>query len=116
MNVVFLWGVSIWWISFFTVLKNAKDVLKNPLPFHKNNFKKLGDTFKIKLGLGNYLVFTQDVDFANHILKTNQKNYYKSPAQSQELGKYIGNGLLTANGAYWLQQRRLIQPAFYKKN
>ena len=102
-------------VSFFNVLKNAKDVLKNPLPFHHNNFKRLGDTFKVKLGFGNYFIFTRDIDFANHILKTNHKNYHKSPTQSKDLGKYIGNGLLTANGEYWLQQRRLIQPAFYKK-
>jgi len=103
------------YISFFKILKNAKQVLKNPLPFHNNNFKTLGNTFGAKLGFGNSIIFTKDADFINHILKNNHKNYYKSPIQSKQLAKYIGTGLLTSNGEYWLKQRRLIQPAFYKK-
>ena len=35
--------------------------------------------------------------------------------QTDNLGHYIGHGLLNSNGEYWLKQRRLIQPAFYKK-
>jgi len=107
--------MSIPYISFFKILKNAKRVLENPLPFHKSNFKKLGDTFGAKLGFGNSIIFTRNADFVNHILKNNHRNYHKSPIQSKELAKYIGNGLLTSNGEYWLRQRRLIQPAFYKK-
>jgi cytochrome P450 len=31
------------------------------------------------------------------------------------LGKYIGQGLLTSDGEYWLKQRRAIQPGFHRK-
>ena len=34
---------------------------------------------------------------------------------TRKLGKFIGNGLLSSNGAYWLRQRRLIQPGFHIK-
>lgn len=107
--------MSIPYISFVNILKNAKQILSNPLPFHKKNFKKYGDTFGAKLGFGKSIIFTRDAGLITHILKTNHRNYHKSPIQSKQLAKYIGNGLLTSNGDYWLQQRRLIQPAFYKK-
>jgi len=35
--------------------------------------------------------------------------------QTRDLAKYIGKGLLTAEGAHWKKQRKLIQPAFHKK-
>ena len=35
--------------------------------------------------------------------------------QTDDLGRYLGKGLLTSNGDFWLKQRRLIQPSFYKK-
>jgi cytochrome P450 len=48
-------------------------------------------------------------------LQKNQRNYDKSTLQTEDLGKYIGHGLLTANGDQWRENRKLIQPAFYKK-
>ncbi len=102
-------------VSFFEVLKNAKRILKNPLPFHHENFEKHGDIFEVNLGFGNTVVFTRDAGLAKHMLQNEHRKYHKSPLQSKELARYIGNGLLTSNGEYWLKQRRLIQPAFYKK-
>ncbi|WP_299432439.1 cytochrome P450 [uncultured Aquimarina sp.] len=102
-------------VSFFKVLKNAKQILRNPLPFHNENFEKHGDIFEVNLGFGKSAVFTRDAGFAKHMLQNQHRKYHKSPLQTKDLGKYIGNGLLTSNGEYWLRQRRLIQPAFYKK-
>src|SRR5690606_3653122 len=58
-------------------------------------------------------VLTQNPDFIDYILKRNHKNYHKSVIVSEKIGRFIGNGLLTSNGAYWLRQRRLIQPGFH---
>ncbi len=44
-------------ISCYTVLKNRKRILENPLPFHHENFEKYGDTFKIDLGPGQPMDF-----------------------------------------------------------
>ena len=49
------------------------------------------------------------------MLQKNQRNYNKSELQTKDLAKYIGHGLLTSNGDRWKQNRKLIQPAFYKK-
>jgi len=34
--------------------------------------------------------------------------------QTEILGHYVGQGLLTSDGAFWLRQRRMIQPAFHR--
>ncbi|WP_378181751.1 cytochrome P450 [Aquimarina sp. SS2-1] len=102
-------------VSFLKVLKNAKRILSNPLPFHRENFEKYGDFFEVSLGFGNSVIFTRDAGFAKHMLQNQHRKYHKSTLQTKDLGKYIGNGLLTSNGEHWLRQRRLIQPAFYKK-
>ena len=102
-------------VSFFTFLRNANRILKNPLPFHRKNFNKYGDIFQVNLGFGNSVIFTRDEALIKHMLQNQHRKYYKSPLQTGNLGHYIGHGLLTSNGDYWLKQRRLIQPAFYKK-
>ncbi len=97
------------------IFKNQNSILRNPLPFHHENFEKLGDTFMVKLGTGYKVVFTRDAETIKYILQKNHKNYHKSPFQTKDLGKYIGHGLLTANGEHWRKHRRMVQPAFHKK-
>src|SRR5690606_2445730 len=57
----------------------------------------------------------RDASFAEYVLQKNQKNYTKSKIQTEDLVKYIGKGLLTSEGELWKKQRKLIQPAFHKK-
>ena len=102
-------------VSVFRFIKNARRILKNPLPFHHENFEKYGDTFRLNLGFGNSVVFSRDAGLVQYALQKNQKNYQKSPIQTKDLAKYVGNGLLTSEGEHWQKQRKLIQPAFHKK-
>ncbi|WBL22017.1 cytochrome P450 [Zunongwangia sp. HRR-M8] len=103
-------------VSTLTFLKNAGSIVKNPLPFHRENFKKHGDIFRLNIGPKKSVIFCRDADFAQYVLQKNQKNYIKSEIQTKDLKKYVGNGLLTANGEHWQKQRKLIQPAFHKKH
>ena len=94
---------------------HAEAIRKNPIPFHRRFFDTLGDTFSVSLGFKRRLLLSRDKDIVQHILQKNHKNYYKSKIQTDYLSKYLGHGLLTINGAFWLKQRRLIQPAFHKE-
>ena len=102
-------------LSILRFFLDAEGVRRNPIPFHKIYFEKFGDSFSLKIGMSKHLVLSRDNEIAQHILQKNQKNYYKSKFQSVYLSKYLGKGLLTVDGDFWLKQRRLIQPAFHKQ-
>lgn len=102
-------------LSILRFFKDAEGVRRNPIPFHKRYFEELGDSFSIRIGFSKYIVLSRDNEVAQHILVKNQKNYHKSKFQSVYLSKYLGKGLLTSDGDFWLKQRRLIQPAFHKQ-
>ena len=103
-------------ISFFNFLINSSKISKNPIPFQKQYFEKSGDdSFSVKPFFSKPVVLTRSADVARYILQKKHKNFEKSKIQTVHLSKYIGYGLLTATGSYWLQQRRLIQPAFHKE-
>lgn len=102
-------------LSIFRFLRHAESIRKNPIPFHKKFFDQFGDTFSLNIGNGKHVILSRDNEVAQHILQKNQKNYQKSELQTKFISKYLGKGLLTANGDFWLKQRRMIQPAFHKQ-
>ncbi|TYA74549.1 cytochrome P450 [Seonamhaeicola marinus] len=102
-------------IPFLKFLLKSSTIAKNPLLYHKKWFDEAGDTFSMKSPFYGHIILTRDVDFTKHILQKNHKVYHKSKIQTRYLSKYVGYGLLTSSGDYWLQQRRLIQPAFHKE-
>jgi cytochrome P450 len=102
-------------LSISRFFLDSEGVRKNPIPFHRRYFDKLGDSFSIRIGKSKHIILSRDNDVAQYILQKNQKNYHKSKFQSVYLSKYLGKGLLTVDGDFWLKQRRLIQPAFHKQ-
>ena len=102
-------------VSIVRFLAKAESIRKNPIPFHKKLFDQFGDTFSLKIGNTKHVILSRENEVAEYILQKNQKNFQKSELQTKFISKYLGKGLLTANGDFWLKQRRLIQPAFHKQ-
>ncbi len=102
-------------IPFYKFLIQSSTIAKNPIPFHSKWFKEVGDTFAVKSPFYGHIVLTRDAGITKHMLQKNHKVYHKSKIQTTYLSKYVGYGLLTSSGDYWLKQRRLIQPAFHKE-
>src|SRR5258708_33100465 len=99
--------------SFFDTYKRVIKVVNNPLESILESVIRFGDSYTVYSGLSKRMILTQDPEFIDYVLKKNHKNYYKSAMVSKKLARFIGHGLLTSNGPYWLQQRRLIQPGFH---
>ncbi len=103
-------------VSALKVLKNAGRILENPLPFHQENFDRLGDTFRISIPGDTQAFFSRNPEVVKQILQKKHRYYSKSKLQTKDLAKYIGKGLLTAEGDHWRTHRKMIQPAFHLKN
>lgn len=88
------------------------ELVKNPLDFMVQQTRLLGNFFKVPFFFRKVYV-TTNLDVIRHVLQVNHKKYKKSPAYKQ-LKLALGNGLVTSEGAFWRQQRRMAQPAFYK--
>lgn len=98
--------------SFFESLARTYKQVKDPIGAMVESMVKFNGTYAVNLG-SKRMIATQDPGFIEYVLKTNHRNYYKSPILTEKLGRFLGKGLLTSNGDYWLKQRRLIQPGFH---
>ena len=96
-------------------IKNILRFVRNPIPILEEYGEEFGDTFTFYIGGKDMGILSTNPDFVQHVLQKNHRNYHKSEVQTKILGRYVGKGLLTSDGPYWLQQRRLIQPGFHRK-
>ena len=94
--------------SFARTYKQVKD----PIGSMEESMARFNGTYSVNLGTKR-MIATQDPGLIEYVLKSNHRNYYKSPILTEQLGRFLGKGLLTSNGEYWLKQRRLIQPGFH---
>jgi cytochrome P450 len=83
--------------------------LEDPTNFMLQITRRYGNLVRMKLGPRNILLATHP-DMVRHVIVDNVRNYTKRYGQ---IGDLLGEGLVTSNGSTWLQQRRLMQPAFH---
>ena len=75
--------------------------------------REYGDIVHFRLA-GERAFLINDPQLIRDVLVTHQKNFTKSRGL-ERAKKLLGEGLLTANGANHIRQRRLIQPAFHRE-
>ena len=95
-------------------LMNSFKFVVNPIPYIDESIAKVGDTYKMFMGGFRKGLVTRDPEIIQHVLQKNHRKYSKSRLQTETIAKYVGHGLLTSEGDYWLRQRRLIQPGFHR--
>ena len=91
---------------------NVRQLVRDPLAFFTTLAQEYSDVVCYRpTPEPAYLVSRPD--FIRHVLVDNNRNYSKSTYINQMFKSAVADGLLTAEGDEWRQQRRLMQPAFH---
>jgi cytochrome P450 len=88
-------------------------VRRNPTETFRRTAQRYGDVAYLAIGPRRGFLITSPADI-RHVLQDNARNYHKSPLYAK-LRTSLGDGLLTSEGAFWLRQRRIAQPAFHRQ-
>ncbi len=99
----------------FKVMRRVFRLALDPLNGFNRYLHEYGQSVLLEVGGSRSSIITTDPDLIQHVLQKNHRNYEKSEIQTDQMGKYIGYGLLTNTSESWLKQRRLIQPGFHKQ-
>lgn len=92
-----------------------KELQTDPISMFLNMRAEHGDIVEATVGhlQGVFLFAPEDVE---HVLVTNVKNYQRKEARSYKpLKQFLGAGLVTSEGELHQKQRKLIQPAFHRR-
>jgi cytochrome P450 len=98
--------------GFLLFYRQVVEILSNPLQTLSCLRNKYGGIFQLRI-LHKKFIVIEDPDYFKIILQEQNKIFYKYDL-SGLLTNFLGDGLITSNGPTWLQQRRIIQPAFHK--
>lgn len=88
-------------------------IRRTPLPFLVKMAREYGEIVRLPIGSKSSYLLSHP-HYIKHVLQDNYTNYRQSP-RTKKFKAVLGNGLLTSEGDDWLQQRRLIQPAFHHR-
>lgn len=87
--------------------------MRDPLGFQVEARQHYGDVFRFRVGpLVNHFVYHPD--HVRWVLHEHQKNYLRGWHYGI-LRRLFGDNLTVSEGAFWLRQRRLAQPAFHRQ-
>lgn len=91
------------------------DFTGDPLAFLDRCVRDHGDFVPVRF-LNKRSVIVNDHDAIEEILLTQSRKFTKmSGFQTPLVGRVFGQGLLTSEGAFWVRQRKLAQPAFHRQ-
>lgn len=101
-------------IPRYRALYNTMRFVRDPIALINEQLSRLGPSFYTYLGGVYRGLVTTDPEVIQYVLQKNNRNYLKSPMHFERVSHFLGHGLLTSEGDYWLRQRRLIQPGFHR--
>jgi cytochrome P450 len=87
--------------------------LRDPLGFQMQARQRYGDVFRFRIG-PVVIHFIYHPEHVRRVLHENQKNYLRG-WQYRLLQRLFGDSLTVSEGAFWLRQRRMAQPAFSRQ-
>src|SRR5262245_6315768 len=87
-------------------------LLRRPFPFFLEARERYGDIYTLDLGVLKMTVLNHP-SHAQHVLAEHSANYRKGGAMWESVRTLLGNGLAVSEGAFWLRQRRMLQPHFH---
>jgi cytochrome P450 len=99
---------------WYSAVRNTIRFLRDALGVSVEMRERYGDVVSVPTLVGTMTMIFHP-DGVRHVLQENHQNYNKDIPDYRILSLLVGNGLLTNDGASWLQQRRLIQPAFHRE-
>ena len=95
-------------------LGSLRQFRSNPLNFLVELANTYGPIARFNI-FNTPIIMINDPDYIRQVLVTNNKIFLKSDLDIEVLRRFLGVGLLTSEGEYHRQQRRLIQPAFHMR-
>ena len=97
------------------IVGNALQFQRNPLQFVREMQTTYGNMATIHLN-GSPIVLLFRPEYIRYVLTEQPKNFTKANRRGgPNLRAFLGDGLLTIEGDFHRQQRRLVQPAFHKR-
>jgi cytochrome P450 len=85
---------------------------RDPISFFSNLAHTYGDVSHVHMA-GEHLFLLNHPSLIRDVLVTNQRNFLKGRGL-ERARRFLGQGLLTSEGAMHLRQRRLMQPVFHR--
>lgn len=87
----------------------------DPIGAVRRRFAEYGDVYSVTSPGSGRLYVIRHPDHIRDVLVTHAAAYGKQHSAFRDLGRVLGDGLLTSEGETWRRQRRLIQPAFTRQ-
>src|SRR5262245_10499394 len=98
-------GVALW--------HSLRRMQRSPLTEYQALREQFGDVVRLAT-LPHSVYLVSHPDAVQHILRENARNYRKG-LLFKPIAALQGQGLLTSEGELWARQRRLVQPAFLRR-
>jgi cytochrome P450 len=98
------------------IVGNTLQFQRDPLMFMRRTQQQFGRMAHLRLGTETVVAFFRP-EHIRYFLMEHPRNFIKpNLGNGANLKAFLGDGLLTTDGEFHRQQRRLVQPAFHKKH